>query len=131
MYCKTILFAMLAAVALAENSRYMLYMNTMNTFTEEIRLAIKHNAVYMICSTYCTKSKDAEDLLDNLSIPYKLVNWDEREQPWYFLEAARTFGDGRQTMPLIFVCGRYIGDYDDLVRLSESGTLKLDVANCH
>jgi glutaredoxin len=131
MYCQAILVALLAAVAFGENRRYMDYMNTMNKFTEEIRLQIKQNSVYMICSTYCMKSKDAEDLLDELAIPYKLVNWDEREQPWFFLEAARTFGDGRQTMPLIFVCGRYIGDYDDLVRLSEAGSLKVDAANCN
>lgn len=130
MYCQAILVALLAAVAFGENNRYMEYMNSMNQFTEEIRLGIKHNAVFMICSTYCTKSNQAEHLLDELAIPYKLINWDEREQPWYFLEAARTFGDGRQTMPLVFICGRYIGDYDDLEKLAEAGTLKLDATNC-
>jgi glutaredoxin len=122
---------MLAAVAFGENNRYMEYMKTMNTFTEEVRLGIKSNSVYMICSTYCTKSKDAALLLDELAIPYKLVNWDEQSQPWYFLEAARTFGDGRMTMPLIFVCGTYIGDYDDLVRMAEGGSLKIDANNCY
>jgi len=70
---------------------------------------------------YCPYSKKAKAILDNNGIPYKEIDITGNE-PEMRAKLAQMTG-GQQTVPQIFVNGKYIGGCTELQELEASGKL--------
>ena len=78
------------------------------------------NRVRVYGTNYCGYCRSAESLLEARGIPFECVDvtHDPEARSWLV-----EHGDGRRTVPVIFIDGRPIGGYQELARLAARGGL--------
>lgn len=90
---------------------------------EEVNDAIDKHAVVIVGMRHNPFPKKARKLLDANGIQYHYVEYGSYFSEWKRRGALKMW-TGWQTFPMIFVKGHFIGGFEDLEKLVNSGELK-------
>jgi glutaredoxin 3 len=77
--------------------------------------------VKIYTTSYCGYCRAAKALLDSLSVAYEEV---DLTGDWEGRQRLVPLAEGRTTVPQVFIGGRSVGGYDDLVSLHAAGELE-------
>jgi glutaredoxin 3 len=88
-------------------------MEKVHTFAESARVKIFR-------TTYCGWCTRAQQLLSRNGIPFETVDVTGNAEA---RSALREQANGRRTVPVIFIDGKYLGGYEELARLFARGGL--------
>lgn len=70
--------------------------------------------------TYCGYCHQAKQLLKRLNLPFEEINLDDKAD---LRQKLSQENNGYRTIPMIFIDGKFIGGYMDLVALHQQGLL--------
>ena len=89
---------------------------------EEVEDAIHKHALVIVGMRHNPFPRKARKLLDGKGIAYHYIEYGSYTSEWKRRGALKMW-TGWQTFPMIFVKGQFIGGFEDLQKLVESGEL--------
>lgn len=89
----------------------------------EVEDAIHKHAVVIVGMRHNPYPRKARKLLDAKGIPYEYLEYGSYTSEWKRRGALKMW-TGWQTFPMIFIKGHFIGGFEDLARLDQSGELE-------
>jgi monothiol glutaredoxin len=94
--------------------------NHESAILDEVKAAIKANAVLIVGMGQNPFPKKARKLLDGKGVAFKYLEYGNYLKDWRRRNALKMW-TGWPTLPMIFVKGQLIGGADDLAKLLDSG----------
>uniref|UniRef100_A0AC35UCN6 Glutaredoxin domain-containing protein n=1 Tax=Rhabditophanes sp. KR3021 TaxID=114890 RepID=A0AC35UCN6_9BILA len=105
-----------------------------NKFVDQIKSEIKRDPVVIYSTTKCGYCIKAKSVLEEQEIPYTEHDLTvyRATKPDTFRDYVATLTDmtKQRTVPQIFICGRFIGGFDDLNALNQRNALLPLIAQC-
>ncbi|KAD2223660.1 hypothetical protein E3N88_11312 [Mikania micrantha] len=95
---------------------------------ETVKKTITDYPVVVYSKTRCLYSSEVISLFKRLGVQPYVVKLDKMKQG-YQLENVLKWLTGQDTVPNVFIGGRYIGNYTDTVKLHEKGELEALLAD--
>merc|ERR1711972_1137098 len=89
---------------------------------QEIDNFISSNKVAIISKSYCPYCSKAKKAFQQLNIPFKVMEIENRKDCAQ-IQAYMKKKTGAQSVPRVFVNGKFIGGGDDVVKKMQSGEL--------
>ncbi|KAI9258222.1 glutaredoxin [Phascolomyces articulosus] len=90
---------------------------------ELVKKSIAENPVMVFSKSYCPYCTGAKDLFDDLSVNYKALELDIREDGPDVQKALFEL-TGQKTVPNVFINSKHIGGFSDIDEAFKSGKLE-------
>ncbi|CAL1144018.1 unnamed protein product [Cladocopium goreaui] len=97
---------------------------------QEVEEKIKGSKVFLLSKEYCPFCQRAKSILSSVGVAglevLELADMDKRplvKDPAAIMDYMEKI-TGARTVPRLFIAGKFVGGYDDIVRMSQSGELQ-------
>uniref|UniRef100_A0AC35TYC7 Glutaredoxin domain-containing protein n=1 Tax=Rhabditophanes sp. KR3021 TaxID=114890 RepID=A0AC35TYC7_9BILA len=108
--------------------------NNSSVLSNQIKNEINTDPIVIFSTANCDSFLKAKDLLNNGKVPFKENSLTEYKshhpETYQAYVGALMAHTGSKTVPQIFICGQFIGGFDDIYSLNKSNLIVPLIANC-
>ena len=97
-------------------------------YFEKLKQLVNKKPAFVVSTTYCPYCNKAKSLLNRYGIEHEEMMLDELHGNDQVEFANCIYGRNQRFVPFIFLKGKTVGGYGELMQLAQSGTLEKEFA---